>query len=110
MARFEWMLPCILAMPLIAFGQDIDKRYRVGELIQSDDFHDLHQWSSELEKGGKVVAEDGRLEIDVPAGATVWFKPRLTGPVFIQYDATVVSKGGVNDRVSDLNCFWMATD
>ena len=28
----------------------------------------------------------------------------------IQYEATVVSAGGPNDRVSDLNSFWMATD
>jgi hypothetical protein len=34
----------------------------------------------------------------------------LTGPVSIEYVATVVSKGGPNDRVSDLNCFWMARD
>jgi hypothetical protein len=87
-----------------------DPRFAVGTLLQADDFHDLSQWTSELEKGGKVTAEDGRLDIDVPAGATVWFKPRLTGPVMIQYDATVISNGGPNDRVSDLNCFWMATD
>jgi hypothetical protein len=28
----------------------------------------------------------------------------------ISYEATVISAGGPNDRVSDLNCFWMATD
>jgi hypothetical protein len=28
----------------------------------------------------------------------------------IEYEATVISAGGKNDRVSDLNCFWMATD
>ena len=28
----------------------------------------------------------------------------------ISYEATVVSEGGPNDRVSDLNSFWMATD
>jgi hypothetical protein len=41
---------------------------------------------------------------------TVWFRPKLEGPVMISYDATVISAGGPNDRVSDLNCFWMATD
>jgi hypothetical protein len=77
----------------------------------SDDFRGgLHNWVVELEKGGAVTAEGGRLEIDVPAGCTVWFKPVITGPVVIEYDATVVSAGGPNDRVSDLNCFWMARD
>jgi Domain of unknown function (DUF6250) len=27
-----------------------------------------------------------------------------------EYQAAAVSAGGPNDRVSDLNCFWMATD
>jgi hypothetical protein len=30
--------------------------------------------------------------------------------VEISYDVTVVSRGGRFDRVSDLNCFWMASD
>ena len=41
---------------------------------------------------------------------TVWFRHELKGPVMISYDATAVSAGGANDRVSDLNSFWMATD
>ena len=28
----------------------------------------------------------------------------------IQYEATVIAASGPNDRVSDLNSFWMATD
>ncbi len=76
-----------------------------------DDFrHGLAQWTPELEKGGRIEAHDGQLEIDVPAGCTVWFNSELTGPVLIEYDATVVKAGGPNDRVSDLNCFWMAQD
>ena len=50
------------------------------------------------------------MEIDVPAGCTVWLKQRLDGPVMIEYEATVLRAGGANDRVSDLNCFWMARD
>ena len=50
------------------------------------------------------------LVIDVPAGCTVWFKPQLTSPLMIEYEATVISSGGANDRASDLNCFWMARD
>ncbi|HSV16704.1 MAG TPA: DUF6250 domain-containing protein [Tepidisphaeraceae bacterium] len=67
-------------------------------------------WSSELESGGTVAAADAQLAIDVPAGCTVWFKPMLSGPVMIEYEATAISAGGANDRVSDLNCFWMARD
>ena len=80
-------------------------------ILFSDDFtHGLGNWTAELEAGGTVSATGGALTIDVPAGATVWLKRRLDGPVSIQYEATVVDKGGPNDRVSDLNCFWMARD
>lgn len=80
-------------------------------LIARDDFcHGLGQWVTELQDGGTVTASHGVLEIDVPRGATVWFKKRLQGPYLIEYTATAVSEGGPNDRVSDLNNFWNALD
>ena len=83
----------------------------IGPLLFSDPFSNgTANWTAELESGGTVQAAGGALTIDVPAGATVWFKPKLTGPVLIEYEATVISKGGPNDRISDLNCFWMARD
>jgi hypothetical protein len=88
-----------------------DPRFQVGGVLFYDDFqHGLAQWTPELEKGGRVEVHDGKLEIDVPAGCTVWFNTELTGPVLIEYDATVIKAGGPDDRVSDLNCFWMAQD
>ncbi|MEU5317340.1 DUF6250 domain-containing protein [Streptomyces sp. NPDC021056] len=85
--------------------------HRRGRLIAHDDFrHGLGQWAVELEKGGTVTASRGTLEVEVPAGATIWFKKRLEGPYVIEYTATPVSEGGVNDRVSDLNNFWNAVD
>jgi len=81
------------------------------QLLIADDFkHGLSNWSIELEKPGHVEAKDGVLDIDVPAGATLWFKTKLQGPLLIEYHAKVIAQGGPNDRVSDLNCFWMATD
>ncbi|WP_371668027.1 DUF1080 domain-containing protein [Streptomyces sp. NBC_00289] len=80
-------------------------------LIAHDDFrHGLGRWAVELEQGGTVTASRGTLDVDVPAGATIWFTQRLTGPYVIEYTATPVSEGGVNDRVSDLNNFWNALD
>ncbi|MCI3270800.1 DUF6250 domain-containing protein [Streptomyces cylindrosporus] len=80
-------------------------------LLAHDDFrHGLGKWAVELEQGGTVAASRGMLEVDVPAGATVWFRQRLDGPYVIEYTATAVSEGGVDDRVSDLNNFWNATD
>lgn len=108
-----WVGTCLLAgcAPWEAPGLGEDARLAVGPKLYSDDFrHGLDQWTVELEKDGVVAAHDGRLEIDVPAGCTVWFRPELAGAVLIEYDATVISAGGPNDRVSDLNCFWMAQD
>jgi hypothetical protein len=88
-----------------------DEPFHAGKLLFEDDFqHGLRQWRLELQQPGIVWAKDGVLNIDVPAGATLWFRYELKGPVMISYQATVISAGGPNDRVSDLNCFWMATD
>ncbi|MGC3988594.1 MAG: DUF6250 domain-containing protein [Chthoniobacteraceae bacterium] len=88
-----------------------DSRYVIGDCLYQDDFSNgLSQWQPELEKGGSLSARDGTLTVDVPGGCSLWFKSKLDGPVLIQYEATAVSQGGGNDRVSDLNCFWMARD
>jgi hypothetical protein len=80
------------------------------DLLHRDDFRSgLDQWIAELEKPGTITARAGVLNIDVPAGCTLWFKHQLSGAVMIQYDAKMIQAGGPNDRVSDLNCFWMAT-
>jgi hypothetical protein len=70
----------------------------------------LTQWMPELERPGRIEARDGIVDIDVPAGCTLWFRTELTSPVMIEYEAQMVQAGGPNDRVSDLNAFWMATD
>ena len=69
----------------------------------------LGQESVLLEQGGSVTAERGTLEIDVPAGATLWFKQELSSPVAITFEATAVDAGGPNDRVSDINTFCQLT-
>lgn len=66
----------------------------------------LAGWVVEQQPGGAVVARDGALVIDDKAGCTVWWREKLRAPVRIRYAATVTGGG----RVSDLNCFWMATD
>jgi hypothetical protein len=88
-----------------------DAPFRIANLLYSDSFNrGLDQWVAEVEKPGLVEAKNGILSMDVPAGATVWFRRELRGPVIIQYEATMIRRGGPNDRVSDLNCFWMARD
>ena len=78
--------------------------------IHSDDFANLDNWVIEAERPGRITAANGVLDIDVPAGVTLWFRPQLQGPVKIEYEVTAVAEGGPNDEVSDVNAFWMATD
>ncbi len=76
-------------------------------VVHTDDFSQgLARWAVEQAPGGRVMVEKNRLVIEDAAGCTVWFRPKLRAPVTIRYRATVSSRS----RVSDLNCFWMATD
>lgn len=80
-------------------------------ILYRDDFrHGLANWAVEVERPGRISARGGVLDIDVPAGATLWFRPELRSPVAIDYELTAVAAGGPNDQVSDANVFWMATD
>ena len=81
------------------------------KLLHRDTFRaGLGQWLVEAERGGSFSATDGILDVDSPAGVTLWFGHALEGPVAIEYEVTAVKAGGSNDAVSDINCFWMATD
>ena len=98
-----------------AFAKNIpaspDGRFAIVAKLASDDFeHGTGQWTAELEKGGSVTAGGCVLDIDVPRGCSLWFRKPFSGPILITYEATAVKAGGPNDRVSDLNCFWMARD
>ncbi len=70
----------------------------------------LSQWKIEAEPGARIEVQDGVLDIDVSGGATLWLKRELRVPVTIEYEVMAVDEGGANDRVSDVNAFWMATN
>lgn len=67
-------------------------------------------WKIESESPDyKVTFIGDTAEIVSPKGLTLWRKEKMNGRVTIEYDAcVVVEKEG--DRLSDLNCFWMASD
>ncbi|HYD85023.1 MAG TPA: DUF6250 domain-containing protein [Opitutus sp.] len=71
---------------------------------------DLSSWSVEQQPGGTVTVDGDALVIEDAGGCTVWFRQKLTAPVEISYEVTAISRGGPHDRVSDVNCFWMASD
>ncbi len=67
-------------------------------------------WIIEQQAGGKVEFNNKVMEITDAKGCTVWFKHKLNAPIQIEFDVIVIDKKGQFDRVSDLNCFWMAND
>ncbi len=69
-------------------------------------------WVAEIapEPNSTVYVADGKLWLDTYGGVTVWLNHLLEGNIAIEYERTVVVDTGVNDRLSDLNQFWMATD
>ena len=96
---------------------DIDsssvEQYQKGRLLYHDDFdYGLNNWVVETadSPNSKVGIEDGKLIIDVDHGATIWLNKELSGNILIEYHRKVIMNGGHNDRLSDLNQFWMASD
>jgi len=84
-----------------------------GALLYRDDFSGpLHGWVAEYahKPGNTIDTRAGRLLMDVDGGATVWLDKPLSGNVLIAFTRRVVVEGGRNDRLSDLNVFWMARD
>jgi hypothetical protein len=74
------------------------------------EFADLKLWAVEQLPGGTVKVTGRAIEIEDAAGCTLWWREKLTAPVTISYTVTAIARGGPNDRVSDVNCFWMAND
>jgi rhamnogalacturonan endolyase len=86
---------------------------RPGAVLFQDDFSKpLSGWVAEYARkpGNVVESRDGRLVMDVDGGATVWLDRPLYGNVLISFTRRVLVDGGKNDRLSDLNVFWMARD
>lgn len=103
------MIRLLLALTLFCQPSIIQKKDKV--ILHEDNFgKDLSQWVVEQQLGGSVEIKNSALEIDDAEGCTIWFKEKLTAPLRIEYEAMVIDSGGAHDRVSDLNCFWMAND
>lgn len=68
-------------------------------------------WTVESEAPDYRVSFSGdTVEIVSPKGLTLWRNEKMRGDVSIEYDACLMDEGQAGDRLSDLNCFWMASD
>ena len=73
---------------------------------------DLNTWKVEMDSTpqSEVFTEEGKLIMDTEGGVTVWLDFELEGNYEISYKRKVVLDSGRNDRLSDLNQFWAASD
>ena len=58
----------------------------------------------------RVTFRGDTCELLSPKGLTLWRKEQLSANSVVEYDAQVVDEGRKGDRLSDLNCFWLASD
>lgn len=94
-------------------GTSSVEQYKKARLLYQDNFDQgIKNWVVETPDSpySKVETKNGKLVIDVDHGATVWLNKRLSGNILIEYHRKVIMNNGYNDRLSDLNQFWMATD
>ena len=72
------------------------------------------KWSIEAEdRASTVTWTDGMADIVATRGLTLWCADRMEGNTTIEYEARIVTdprftNADGTQRVSDLNCFWMA--
>ncbi len=71
-------------------------------------------WTVEAESSQTKVSWNGTTaDIIAPQGMTLWYNQQMHGDVLIEYEVrVVVEEDNVEkwNRLSDLNCFWMASD
>lgn len=83
------------------------------KLVFSEDFSKDHRnWVAEFEAPitSTIRIWEEKLALSTSAGATVWFKEKLSGNIMITYNVIVCDSGTQNGRVSDMNAFWMAAN
>lgn len=79
-------------------------------LVQQVSAQSTH-WRIEAESAQTRVLQRGdTLDITSPQGLSLWWDEPIEAPCTIEYKACVVVEGGPCDRLSDLNCFWMASE
>jgi rhamnogalacturonan endolyase len=84
-------------------------------LLFSDKFkkglNQTHWWVETLpDTSNRVYTLSGKLWLDTRDGVTVWYSKPLQGNYCITYTRGFAADSGANNRLSDLNNFWQASD
>lgn len=112
MNRNLLLLAGILMMTFTSKAQISEE---TGTPVFADNFSkgfDSAVWVAEVasEPNSSVYVRNGKLVLDTKGGVTVWLRMPLNNNYTIEYDRTVMLDTGTNDRISDLNQFWAASD
>lgn len=112
---FVHKCPFVFLLVALCISGSVLAQKEKEKLIFSDGFEsvlDTSIWKTEIAPlpNSAVYVKDGQLFLDTKGGVTVWLKKKLKGNIRIEYSRKAVVDTGANDRLSDLNSFWMATD
>jgi len=106
MSRLANLFLLFLSLPTILLAQS---RLSLPSHLAEQDFS--QHWTIESESPDYQVSFlHDTLELISPKGMTLWRNEKMSGRTVIEYDACLMDEGQEGDRVSDLNCFWMASD
>jgi Domain of unknown function (DUF6250) len=111
-----WSILVVVVLSSIVQGQQATTISNENKrLLFQDDFSGSvmsNQWMVETNAqdvpGCSIV--NGQLQLETKGGITLWYKTELIGNSMIEYDRMIVMEDGENDRLSDLNQFWMVAD
>ncbi len=101
---------------LLAASTTVNAQVKKKLIFQSDFSKplDCNTWIAEIDNipghTSTVYTYKNVMVLDTWGGVTVWLNKKLSGNLQIEYDRVLRMGKGCNDRVSDLNQFWMATD
>ncbi|RVU43935.1 DUF6250 domain-containing protein [Rubrivivax rivuli] len=89
---------------------------QAAQRVDGDTFtQGLVRWRLEAQDPRAVVqAEGGVLDVQTPAGLSLWWRSELQGDFELRFTATALpapaTAGALAGRISDLNLFWHATE
>lgn len=111
----KYAIICFVVSVLCCSAVRSQTAYKTGDIIVADHFDksiDTNRWAIEKpsKPEEKVTVQDGKLLLDTYDGATVWLRQELKGNYLIRFRRKIIMANGKNDRLSDCNQFWMATD
>jgi Domain of unknown function (DUF6250) len=103
----------VFVLFFLSFSYQIQGKQKMQEVpsgLRQSQFSYFWQVEADNSQPYKLTHLHDTLEITTRGGFTLWRKQKLSGDIEISYFACVMDERHEGDRLSDLNCFWMATD